>query len=357
MSQTEIKKFLEGAVITSIEKEGDFIWCTTWGHGIFRYSLLEDKWINFSTKSKNLENDFFYNVAVSKDYIWAGASEGLFIYNKKKDTWTNKKFAVGGEMGNWVRALKYDPQQNILWIGRFKNLTLLNVKRQVYEDIDRTLNKDPKTNNFISIKLEGDSIIWFGTEAGVHKYTKKKSPGDKTAWYFYDNKKNGFNLEGDAVSVSDILFEKNYIWFGTDEFITKERPQFNPGGIYRYNRRNQWTRISKQNGLPANGIYALEKTGNFIWAAVYQFDRSDKKEYGKGIVLLDRNTGKLTQVNLNETSINTSNISNLLFDGKNMWLGTDNGIYRVGIENPLAKWNLKKEIKKKEPQKKNTPKK
>jgi hypothetical protein len=35
-----------------------------------------------------------------------------------------------------------------------------------------------------------------------------------------------------------------------------------------------------------------------------------------------------------------------------MWVGTENGIYRIGIENPLAKWTLKKEIKKKEPPKK-----
>ena len=172
--QVETKKFLEGAIITAIEKEGDSIWCATWGHGVFRYSPKNDKWINFSTKSKNLTNDFFHTIAVSKEYVWAGASEGLFIYNRKKDSWTTRKFALGGEMGNWIRYLKYDPQKNNLWIGRFKNLTLLNVRRQSYEDFDLTQNKDPKTNNFISIKLEGDSIIWFGTEAGIHKYYRRK---------------------------------------------------------------------------------------------------------------------------------------------------------------------------------------
>lgn len=338
----ESKHFLSGALITSIEQEGDYIWCTTWGHGIFRYSHKEDKWINFSTKTKNLTNDFFYTIAISKDYVWAGASEGLFIYNKKKNVWTSKKFALGGEMGNWIRTLRYDPANNYLWIGRFKNLTLLNVAAQKYEDFDLTQNKDSKTNNIISSKIEGDSIIWFGTESGVHKYNKRKSPRDKSAWTFINNKGNGFNSEGDAVSVADFLFEKNYIWFATDEFITRDRPSFNPGGIYRFNRRNQWTRISKQNGMPANGIYCLEKTGNMIWAAVYQFDRDSKKEHGKGVVLIDKNTGRLTHVDLDEININTANINNLLFDGENMWIGTDNGIYKVQIINPLASWNLRK---------------
>jgi len=56
----------------------------TYGQGVYRYSLNEQKWINFSTKSGNLNNDLFYSIEVNKDFVWAGSADGLFIYNKKR---------------------------------------------------------------------------------------------------------------------------------------------------------------------------------------------------------------------------------------------------------------------------------
>jgi len=344
LSQSDMEAVLEDVTISAIDEEQDYVWVATYGQGIYRYSKKDGKWFNFSSKNKNLENDLFYNLAVGKDFVWAGASEGLFIYDKKRNQWRKRKFAQGGEFGNWIRALKYDKAENTLWIGRFRNLTQLDVARQRFTDFDLTKNNDAKTNNFISIGLDGDSLIWFGTEGGVHIYKKKKMIGEDT-WGFISNEK-GFKEEGESVSISDFVFEPGNIWFGTDEFVTSQQPGFNLGGIYKFNRKFNWEKISKQNGLPANGIYCLEKTGNKIWAAVYSFDRKDKKEYGKGLVLIDRLTGKVTPIDLNQTKINSSTILSLYFDGKNMWIGTDNGLYKVQIANPMAVWGGKKETTK-----------
>ena len=233
--QVDYSVSLEDANITSITEENNFLWVATYGEGIFRLSRKDGKWFNFSTKNKNLNNDLFYSIAVSKNYVWAGGSEGLFIYNRRKDEWTMKKFSLGGQFGNWIRSLCYDPSQKILWIGRFRNLTKLDVRHQVYRDIDLTVGSDPKTNTIKTIKLDGDSLIWFGTESGVHIYRKKKKIGQKT-WDFISNKK-GFMQEGDAVSVNDFVFEGGNVWFATDEFVTYKQPQFNVGGLYKYNRK------------------------------------------------------------------------------------------------------------------------
>jgi len=352
LSQVNTENYLEGATVSAIASEGNDLWIATYGHGVFKYSKSKNEWTNFSTKNGNLENDLFYNLAVSKDYVWAGASEGLFTYDKKKNIWKKRKFAQGGELGNWIRTVCYDPSQNVLWIGRFKNLTMFDVARNRFTDFDRTQNNDTKSNNFISIKLDGDSIVWFGTESGVHKFNKKKKTDDQSAWQYINNKKNAFNNEGDAVSVSDFLFEGRNIWFATDEFVTAQKPQFNMGGIYKYNRQLSWKRISKKDGLPANGIYCIERTGNKIWAGIYYFDRKAKKEYGKGLVLIDRVTGEVSEIDLNEFDIKTSSVLSMYFDGSDIWLGTDEGLYRIPIKNPLAQWTAKKEISQK-----NSPKK
>ena len=337
-SQVKSKLYLKGASITAIKAEGDFVWFSTYGKGIYRYSKKDGSWFNLSTSNNNSQTDFFYSMAVSKNYVWGGAVDGLYTYDIKRKFWFKRKFALGGQMGNWIRSLCYDPSQNVLWIGRFENLTQLDVKKRRYTDHVLTRGNDLKTNNFKSIALDGDSLVWFGTESGVFKYNKKYDPDDKAAWQFITNKDGGFLNQGKSVSVSDILFEGKNIWFGTDQFITPKNPIFNIGGIYEFNRKFNWKRISKRNGLPANGISCMTRTGNIIWVSVYAFNGIEKKEYGKGLVMINLSTGKISPIDLNKIEIDSSNITALFFDGSNLWIGTDNGVTKVSLENPLARW-------------------
>ncbi|MGE5436231.1 MAG: hypothetical protein ACM3O3_03305 [Syntrophothermus sp.] len=345
---TEAEHFLEGAKVYDIKQTDDLILVATYGDGVFAYDKAEGKWTSYSTKNNTIENDFFYCIASSKDYIWAGSSEGLFTYDKKKDQWTKRSFALGGQFGNWIRALKYDPNENTLWIGRFRNITRLDVAKKKFTDYDRTQKNDAKSNTILSIELDGDSLIWFGTESGVHKLNKRMNPDNADAWTYLNNRDGGFLDEGDAVAVGDMMQEGNYIWFGTEEFVTPEKPKFNVGGVYRFDHKSAWDRISKQNGLTSNGVYSLERTGNYVWASLYWFDRNDKQEYGKGLVLINRFNGVVKPLDLNLTNINTSNIFSLYFDGKDMWIGTDNGLWRLPVVNPLAKWTATKEEKQKD---------
>ena len=336
-AQVESEIFLEGAKVIDIAKDGDYLWVATYGQGVYRYSLNEQKWINFSTKSGNIDNDLFYAIEVNKDFVWAGSADGLFIYNKKREKWSKRKFAQGGQFGNWIRTLKYDPSQNVLWIGRFRNITRLDVKRRRYADINRIQGKDQKSNNIQSIAFDGDSLIWFGCESGVHRYEKKKKYNNKSAWKYLTNKKRGFNEEGKSVSVSSMLFEGSRIWFGTDEFTSVSDPEFNVGGIYIFDRRLDWEKISQIDGLADNGIYALGRTGNYVWAGVYSFDRKENVEEGKGMFLINRNTLQVTGVDLDQLGIRSSTFLKFLFDGVYMWIGSNAGLLKIKISNPLSK--------------------
>lgn len=338
--QIESDTFLEGASIIDMKIDGNYLWVATYGQGIYRYSFIEEKWFNYSTANKNLENDLFFTLEVSSNYVWAGTTEGLFTLDRKTNRWTKRKFALGGEFGNWIRSLKYDKKRDVLWIGRFRNITHFDVKRRRYTDIDRIQGTDQKSNTIKSIAIDGDSLVWFGSESGVHRYDLKKKLNDPDAWTYINNKDRKFLDEGQSVSVSDFLFEGNNIWFGTDEFITKENPTFNIGGIYLYNRKFNWERISRVDGLGGNGIYTMARTGNYVWAGVYEFDRLDKKEFGKGLYLINRLTYEITPVDLNEIEINSSSILSLLFESDYLWIGTDRGLVRLKISNQLARWQI-----------------
>jgi ligand-binding sensor domain-containing protein len=341
-AQYQSEVFLEGAAITDIVEEEGFLWVATYGQGIYRYSIDDGKWINYSTKSGNLSDDLFYAVEVSKNFVWAASVEGLFTFTKKGGRWNKRKFAQGGEFGNWIRSLKYDEKENVLWIGRFRNITRFDLKTRKYVDINRMQGTDQKSNTIKTISFDGDSLIWFGTESGVHIYNKKKKYTDPSAWRYLSNKNKGFKEEGKAVSVSSIIFAGKTIWFGTDEFITVEEPDFNLGGVYAFDRRFYWDRIYKRNGLGANGIYALCKVGNYIWVGVYEFDKQQKIEYGKGLYLINRITRLVSEVDLNELEITSSTILSFHFDGTYLWIGTGEGLVRLKIDNKLAEWPKKK---------------
>jgi ligand-binding sensor domain-containing protein len=116
LAQIDSKIFLEKAFITDIKQDRNYLLVATYGQGIYQYSIEEAVWSNYSTKTGDVDNDLFHCVASSKDFIWAGSNEGLYIYSRKTKKWIVKKFSEGGEFGNWIRALHFDKKRNLLWI-------------------------------------------------------------------------------------------------------------------------------------------------------------------------------------------------------------------------------------------------
>ena len=90
-------------------------------------------------------------------------------------------------------------------------------------------------------------------------------------------------------------------------------------------------------------LFETAQPGNRIWAGIYIFNKEDKKDYGRGLALIDRFTEKVIPFDINSLNLGASQVLSLYFDGTSMWIGTDSGLYRVKIDNPLAHWALKKE--------------
>lgn len=334
----KIESFLDGANISGIVRDNDGVWVSTYGRGIYFYSFKDKSWATYSTQAGNLQQDFFYCIAVNDDYVWAGSSDGLYTFEKNSSSWKKRKFGLGGELGNWIRALAYDKSLNSLWIGRFKYLTKLELTKQKFTDYDLTVSNNAKTNNIKMIKVDGDSLVWFGTEWGLHKYNKSKELEDKSSLIYMDNHTDYFNGEGDAVSLADMLFDGANIWIGLDEFVTTQKPNFNIGGIYYYNRRTRWERFDMSAGLAGNGVYCLEKSGKYIWASLYQFYMNEKEQYGRGIALINRVTKKITKINKDDLGVKSDKILCMLFDGDNLWIGSDGGLFKIKLVNELGMW-------------------
>jgi hypothetical protein len=331
-----VSTYLKGEKITDLAKDKDGIWISTEGNGVYKLLVKEERFKNYSTRNKKLSNDLIFSIAVSKKYVFAGSIDGLFIYDKKRRRWAKRKFGKGGQLGNYIRDIEYDEANNAVWIGRFQYLTKFDVRKRRFRDYDLTVNGNNKTNSITTVKKDFENNLWCGTEAGLIKIDLNADSQNLSSREFFDNSLNYFPKAGKTVSVSSLLFERNYVWIGCGEFVTPRNPDYSRGGLYRYDLQIDWLRFDKENGLPANGVSALERVGNFIFAAVYQFGENTKKEYGRGIAVINRITNEIFTITEEKLS---GKINALLFDGKNLWAGGDEGLMKIKIVNVLLNWS------------------
>lgn len=101
-----IDVYLQGKKVTDIKNDGVDLWVATEGNGIYKYAKWKDEWINYSTDNNKIKQDFFYCIEVGPRYIWAGSADGLYIFDKKRERWSKKRFTLGGQFGNWIRSFK-----------------------------------------------------------------------------------------------------------------------------------------------------------------------------------------------------------------------------------------------------------
>jgi len=177
----ELESYLEGKDVRDVSDDGNNLWVATNGNGIFQYNYRMQEWYNYSTYNEKLKHNFFYTITANKDFVWAGSSDGLFIFNKKRKRWSKRKFGKGGQLSNWIRDVQYDSDINAVWIGRFKYLTKYDLKKRRFIDYDLTINDNMKTNTIKVIKVDGDSLVWFGTESGLHRYDKSLNISDSSS--------------------------------------------------------------------------------------------------------------------------------------------------------------------------------
>jgi hypothetical protein len=334
----ESQTFLGGKDVTDLHKDGEILWVTTNGSGIYAYDYQSEKFQRYYDKNSELDQNFFHTISASDKYVFAGSTDGFYIFDKRRQRWIKRKFGKGGQLSNWIRDVVYDESTGIAWIGRFMYLTSFNTRTRRFEDYDLTKKGNPKTNTIKTIELDGDSLIWIGTEGGLNKYDKSKDFNEKGAVEFFDNSLNYFGGMGEEISVSDIYTTPENIWIGLDEFRTEDRPEYNPGGLYKYDRGYHWIRFGTEDGLDGSGILSIEKTGHYLWVSLYQFGKQEKEKYGRGLAILNIMNNKIQMVQNQKLP---RLINKILFDGRNLWLAASDRLVKINMENEFSDFNIK----------------
>lgn len=333
----EFETFLGGKEVTDLHKDGELLWITTNGSGIYSYYYKSGELTRYYDKNSELDQNFFHTISSGDKYVFAGSTDGFYIFDKNRKRWIKRKFGKGGQLSNWIRDVVYDESTGIVWIGRFMYLTSFNTKTRRFEDYDMTRKGNPKTNTIKTIELDGDSLIWIGTEGGLNRYDKSMDFKEKGSIQFFDNSLNYFGGMGEEISVSDIYATPEYVWIGLDEFITEDRPDYNPGGLYKYDRGYHWIRFGREDGLNGNGILSIERTGHYLWVSLYHFGKQEKEKYGRGLALVNTMNDEIRMIRDDRIP---ELINKILFDGSNLWLAAPDRLVKVNMENRFTNINF-----------------
>ena len=298
------------SIYSLCQDEQGNIWIGTYGDGINRINLQEDKFIHLKSELNNkrsLNNSQVNTFMEEEDFLWIGTEGGLNRYNKRKDTFTHfvnnpsDKRSIGS---NAVWAICKDKHEN-LWVGTWGGgLNKFNYKTETFEHY----YNDPKdtnsigSNNIFSIIEDSRGNLLIGTiGGGLNIFDRKKKVFTR-----FNNSNSGIYTN----AVSAIIEAKNGdIWLVDETSI--ERFDITTKNFEHFTHS-----ADDSTSLSSNKVISIfeDSKGNF-WAGT-----------NAGLNLFNRSTKGFTCYRT-ENGLPDNSINSILEDDLgNLWIGTDKGL-------------------------------
>ncbi|WP_176461206.1 ligand-binding sensor domain-containing protein [Lutibacter agarilyticus] len=298
---------LEGENIKCFYKNNNNIYIGT-ENGLFIYNILNQQ---ISKTPLTFSINCFNKLQENQFYI--GSDKGLFLYDILEESITPFVLKINENKLQEkidINQIINDEKGN-LWFGSDgEGLYHYNSFQKKFNTIKLSLKEYPLMNNISSFQfLKGkDSTLWIGTKYGIVKY-------------FHKNK--NFKLyatEGDPLIYAITKDKNNTIWGGG--FTT---------GLLKYDANtDSFIKIQNtKNNLPDDDIVdIIPIDNNTLWVATW----------AGGIHKFDIKNENFEEVFINGKRINRARTS-LIDSKKNIWLGTDQGVFKISKSGIIQNYN------------------
>ncbi len=238
-----------------------------------------------------------------------------------------------------IRSLLKDKNGN-LWFGTYGG----GVTKYDGKSFTHFTEKEGLTNNHvISILQDETGSLWFGTDfGGVSKYDGKN--------FTNFTEKEGLSNNRVSCILKD---NKGNIWFGTDGGVCKydgnrveainrgdKVSQETQQDLRRINGKpvKSFTHFTKNNGLCDNNVYSIlqDNSGNLWFGTLSGVCKYDEQATSSGG--MSGTAGRFTQFTKEENIMNYTVLSILQDKNKNLWFGTDGGVFKYNGNEKTAKY-------------------
>lgn len=302
-----------------------FIWVSTDGFGLYvfnkKFKKLIKHIVNSPSDPFSLPNNQPSKIFQDKNGIfWIGSyNKGVSKLNTSKNVFghyyyqPNNPEGINGEI---VQSVLQDSKQN-LWLGVYNTgLNLFNEEKQIFKHyVHDSKDENSLSSNKILYMFESsDGYIWICTfDGGLNRF----NPKTKQFKRFLHNENNNSTIAQNSVwtGVED---SRGRIWLG---FKTEGLGVYHPktGEFHNY-------KISNDNNLISNFIFSL-----FIDSKNRLFIGTSK---GLNVINLDTLKEDIPKtirfLEIDEIDIKGNRVNYITEDYlNNIWLGTENGIYKL----------------------------
>ncbi|UPZ14990.1 two-component regulator propeller domain-containing protein [Flavobacterium humidisoli] len=299
-----------------IEDKAGSLWVGTKNKGLLKFDLKEKAFVSFLPveKYREINTDIRSLVIDNQGSLWVGAYDGIYILGKDKSLQkiNNSNNANGIDK---VKSVFMDKKGSI-WIGcYYKGVNLWDVSNVNFSNYNQNSKKIPMSFDVVSsIISDKNQNIYFGTEGGgITIYNTTSETVN------YINSKTGQTHKNDIKAMC--LADDHILWIGT---FSK--------GLSAYNtlsKRMEDNRIASDltELLKESGVYSLKAENKILWIGTF----------GKGLIRYNT-LDKTFQIIGNDTSkpvfLTNNMVRSILIDKQNsIWLGTQNGLNRISLQN------------------------
>lgn len=296
-----------------------FMWFGT-NFGLNRYDGYNYRvFKNVKTDSTTLSNNVVLCITGdSQGNIWVGTEGGVNIYNPEKESFT--RFTDGHFLETNIISL-FIQNDSTIWFGSFGGgLTLYNSKQGTFLNYkNESRNKNSLVDNRIT-KITGDSdnTIWIATFGGLSKL----NPESQTFTNFKIDENDEFSLSSNKIN--DILTESDkFLWIATEE-TGLDRLDLKTGIINHYQNNQDNNQSISDNTVKS---LMIDNKG-VLWVGTYN----------GGLNIYDKESNSFRTLRydiLNENSIGSDAVYDIYQDKSGIiWLATwGSGVDKFDIYN------------------------
>ncbi len=299
--------------IRDIAFDDESAWIAT-QNGVGRYDLATGAWSAFSEQD-GLASRFLICAAADRDHAWFGSFEGLEMFDRRTGRWQSHR---RGQSPLPAHAQAVLPDGDRVWIASPPHIL-------TYEKGSRRFRvfaegRAAGAAEVTHIRRHGDELFFGTTTGGLHVWHLVERH-----WQVHTT---DHGLGDDHVYALGV--DADYVWCAG----SRGSP------LSRLDRRSgRWRHYYYRDELPANFLFSLVRTGNWLLAGTmgngfWKYDLTAGRWHNLNVRLLVNGQDYLYQAD--QTPIQVADIYTLLKDGDQVWMGTNHGLgrYRTDWSRP-----------------------